>query len=177
MTRGASLSNTASRVKLSVATLLAQFGDRGMNREALAWVLAAGFGISALVLYLQADEPVTQQGPPEVVSTPATGPSPEQLEAEQDRQRALEREQEQALQELNRQLQEVRKQLQNTVAKCAASVRAGTNKRFGREVSSFDAFVPDEGKATVSYFGSSAERFQFEKCMAKSGHALDGGSR
>jgi hypothetical protein len=56
--------------------------------------------------------------------------------------------------------------LQKAIKECIEVIRAKSN------YSHFDAY-PTE--TTVNYFGTSEERFQFEKCMAGKGHAL--GSR
>ena len=137
------------------------------SREIVAWIIVSTLAV--IVFFLNSSKQLTDEiESHQSESTVTHIQSKEEIEAQQKRE--IEREQEEKKWSEIR--EKMRKEFRAAVEKCASSVRARTDARTFKGLSTFDAYVSDEAKETVQYFGTDDERFQFKKCMAKNNQSL-----
>ena len=134
------------------------------RREIVAWVLVLLLIVALITMYKSMDQ---SQNFHESKIDSETIQIQEIENLETKRKQELERAEEE-----RKVILQIRKEFSATVTKCASIVRSRTDSKTFKGLSKFDAYVPDETREHVKYFGTDDERFQFEKCMANNKQLL-----
>jgi hypothetical protein len=139
------------------------------KRELMAWLLTLFLTAVVVELYFEKERRSIGEAP----TTDEVKVQEENKYEAEIRRREIEADQREFEKKLEEMVAAEKRVFQDTVEKCAVSVRVRSDAKTFKGLSRFDAYVSDSEKSLVSFFGTDDERFQFEKCMTKNNQPLN----